>query len=56
LESRLKSHNQKKCEHTSKFIPWRFKTAVAFADREKAVKFEKYLKTPSGRAFAKKRL
>jgi hypothetical protein len=33
-----------------------FKTAIAFTDREKALDFEKYLKTSSGRAFVKKRL
>jgi len=55
LESRLKAHNQKKCEHTSKFIPWRIKTTIAFTNREKAIEFEKYLKTSSGRAFARKR-
>jgi hypothetical protein len=32
------------------------KTAFAFDNRQKAVNFEEYLKTPSGRAFAKKRL
>ena len=56
LEDRLKAHNNSKCSHTSKFKPWRIKTAIAFTDREKALEFEKYLKTASGRAFAKKRL
>ncbi len=56
LESRLMSHNQAKCKHTSKYIPWKIKTAVAFTDQEKATEFERYLKTASGRAFAKKRL
>ena len=56
LESRLNAHNRGKCVHTSKFIPWRIKTAVAFTDHDKALKFEKYLKTSSGRAFAKKHL
>jgi len=32
------------------------KTAIAFIDRKKALQFEEYLKTASGRAFAKKRL
>jgi putative endonuclease len=31
-------------------------TYVAFADEAKAVAFERYMKTASGRAFAKKRL
>jgi predicted GIY-YIG superfamily endonuclease len=56
LTSRLKAHNSGQCTHTNKFKPWRLKTAIAFIDREKALQFEQYLKTASGRAFAKKRL
>jgi predicted GIY-YIG superfamily endonuclease len=56
LESRLKSHNQGNNPHTSKFKPWRIKTAIVFSDRQKALDFEAYLKSPSGRAFARKRL
>ncbi len=56
LDSRLKVHNSDGCPHTSKYNPWRIKTAIAFTDRQKALDFEKYLKSPSGRAFAKKRL
>jgi predicted GIY-YIG superfamily endonuclease len=56
LDSRLKSHNAGGCYHTSKYKPWRIKTATAFHNRERALEFEAYLKTPSGRAFAKKRL
>ena len=56
LDSRLKSHNSGQVPHTSKYKPWRIKTAIAFIDHKKALDFEKYLKSPSGRAFAKKRL
>ncbi len=56
LDSRLKSHNSGGCDHTSKYRPWSIKTAMAFNNRQKALDFEKYLKSPSGRAFAKKRL
>ncbi len=56
LEVRLKAHNAGQVAHTSKYRPWHIKTAIAFADRKKALDFEKYLKSPSGRAFAKKRL
>ena len=56
LEGRLKRHNAREVPHTSKFAPWRLKTYVAFSDKVQAVAFEKYLKTASGRAFAKKRL
>lgn len=55
LESRLKSHNLGHNPHTSIYRPWRIKTALAFSDRQKALDFEIYLKSPSGRAFAKKR-
>jgi predicted GIY-YIG superfamily endonuclease len=56
LESRLKSHNRGENPHTARYIPWRIKTAIAFSDRQRALDFEAYLKSPSGRAFAKKRL
>jgi putative endonuclease len=56
LCARLQKHNAGEVPHTSKFRPWRIKTAIAFTDREQAAKFEHYLKTASGRAFAKKRL
>ena len=56
LDKRLKAHNQGKCKNTSKYMPWKIKTAIAFTDKEKAQEFEKYLKTSSGRAFLKKRL
>jgi predicted GIY-YIG superfamily endonuclease len=56
LLARLKTHNLGKVPHTSKFRPWRLKTAIAFTDRERAIEFERYLKSASGRAFAMKRL
>ena len=56
LETRLKDHNSGKNPHTAKQKPWRIKTAIAFSDRNKALEFERYLKSPSGRAFSKNRL
>src|SRR5436309_2659361 len=56
LNDRLRRHNAGEMPHTAKYIPWHIKTAVAFRDRMRAVDFERYLKTASGRAFAKKRL
>jgi putative endonuclease len=56
LRARLATHNAGSVPHTSKYKPWQVKTYVAFSDVGKAVQFEKYLKSPSGRAFAKKRL
>lgn len=55
-KSRLKDHSSGKCPHSKKHRPWRIKNLLAFSGREKALNFERYLKSPSGRAFAKKRL
>ncbi|MFC1596245.1 GIY-YIG nuclease family protein, partial [Candidatus Margulisiibacteriota bacterium] len=56
LASRLSAHNTGQCSHTNKYKPWKIKTAITFTSRNKAIDFENYLKTASGRAFAKKRL
>ena len=56
LAGRLRRHNAGAVSHTARFAPWRIKSAVAFRDRDRAAKFERYLKTASGRTFAKKRL
>ena len=56
LRSRLQKHNAGDVSHTSKFRPWRIKTYIAFSDEARARAFEKYLKSGSGRAFAKKHL
>ncbi|MBN2016990.1 MAG: GIY-YIG nuclease family protein [Candidatus Cloacimonetes bacterium] len=53
LKSRIEKHNNGQVPHTSKFKPWKIKTYIAFEDNEKATKFEKYLKSHSGRAFVK---
>lgn len=56
LRSRLQRHNAGDVTHTAKYAPWTIKTYIAFSDEERAFAFEKYLKSPSGRAFARKRL
>ena len=56
LKRRLAQHNSGKVGHTSKHQPWVLKTYIAFSEKEQALNFEAYLKTASGRAFAKKRL
>jgi len=54
LEERLKEHNAGVVPHSSKHCPWQVETAVAFRSKVKAIAFEKYLKSHSGRAYAKK--
>ncbi|MBI4624402.1 MAG: GIY-YIG nuclease family protein [Verrucomicrobia bacterium] len=56
LKTRLREHNRGECDYTASFRPWRIKTAIALSDEIQALKLERYLKSPSGRAFAKKRL
>jgi len=56
LPARLKRHNAGQITHTSKFAPWRVQSYFAFSEEERAVAFERYLKTSSGRAFSRKRL
>jgi putative endonuclease len=56
LKARLYKHNAGEVTHTAKFRPWQIKSYFAFTDEAKAWAFERYLKTASGRAFAKKRL
>ena len=56
LRARLTKHNAGEVPHTSKYRPWRLKTHLAFSDEKQAFAFERYLKSGSGRTFAKKRL
>jgi putative endonuclease len=54
LRARLAKHNAGEVSHTSKYRPWRLRIYFAFSDEARALAFEKYLKSGSGRAFAKK--
>ncbi len=54
LDERLTAHNAGKVHHTSKYKPWQIEMAVAFREQEKAAAFEHYLKSGSGREFARR--
>ena len=54
LSARFAKHNEGGCPHTRKYRPWTLERAVAFPNREKAAAFEKYLKSGSGREFARR--
>jgi predicted GIY-YIG superfamily endonuclease len=54
LHDRLSRHNAGEVPHTAKYRPWQVRVAVAFGSRSQAADFETYLKSHSGRAFAKK--
>jgi putative endonuclease len=55
LRARLTKHTAGEVTHTSKYRPWKLRTYIAFSDEKRAFAFERYLKSASGRAFAKKR-
>ncbi len=54
VQARLEEHNAGKSIHTNKHKPWKCMVCVTFESKEKAEKFEMYLKHGSGHAFAKK--
>ncbi|MGA2544323.1 MAG: GIY-YIG nuclease family protein [Verrucomicrobiota bacterium] len=56
LKKRLAEHNAGRVPHTSKFTPWEIRSATAFKSKERAVAFERYLKSGSGRAFLQRHL
>jgi predicted GIY-YIG superfamily endonuclease len=51
---RLRWHNTGRSGVTVRHRPWSVVVALEFADPKVAVRFERYLKTGSGRAFAKR--
>ncbi len=52
LKKRLAEHNPGDTTYTNEFKPWKILSYHAFCDEIKAQRFERYLKTRSGRAFA----
>jgi len=56
LKTRLSDHNSGKSSHTAKYRPWELVTYVAFTDAELARAFERYIKSGSGHAFARRHL
>jgi putative endonuclease len=54
LKQRFADHNYGESVHTNKYKPWGLEAYFAFQDEAKAIAFEKYLKSGSGREFAKK--
>jgi putative endonuclease len=49
---RLREHNDGLSPHTARYCPWKLVLSMEFADEYRALAFEKYLKTGSGRAFS----
>ena len=54
MQARLTSHNSGANPHTVKYKPWQIEVCVAFREAGKARAFEHYLKSGSGREFARR--
>lgn len=54
LTARLHWHNHGPCGHTMSCRPWSVVVSIEFRTERDAARFEKYLKSGSGRAFAKR--
>jgi predicted GIY-YIG superfamily endonuclease len=52
VEERLADHNGGRSKHTSKYKPWKLVISVRFENDQRAVEFERYLKSGSGFSFA----
>ena len=56
LKQRIADHNRDGNRSTATGKPWRLKGYVAFDTKTAALDFERYLKSGSGHAFAKRHL
>ena len=56
IDGRLDAHNAGRVPHTANGKPWIIDVIVEFRDEGRAIAFEKYLKSGSGCAFAKRHL
>ena len=56
LKKRIAQHNAGSTPYSSSKRPYKIVWYCAFSDKQKAYQFEKYLKSGSGFAFARKRL
>lgn len=54
VDARLADHNMGRCPHTASRRPWQLHVILEFPDEKRALRFERYLKSGSGRAFAKR--
>jgi putative endonuclease len=54
LRDRLEWHNHGPSGHTVNWRPWSLVVSMEFPSETAAVRFEKYLKSGSGRAFTKR--
>ena len=56
VTTRVSVHNSGGSQYTARNRPWRLVVSLEFETEASAIAFETYLKTGSGRAFAKRHL
>ncbi len=56
VRDRLEDHNAGRCPSTVDSRPWKIDVFIQFADEARALNFERYLKSGSGCAFARRHL
>ena len=56
INRRLSEHNSGKVDSTKNRVPLKLEAYFAVKDKSKAIEFEQYLKTGSGRAILNKRI
>jgi putative endonuclease len=54
VAARLAAHNAGHSSHTASGRPWKVVVSIEFATEKRALQFERYLKSGSGAAFAKR--
>jgi predicted GIY-YIG superfamily endonuclease len=54
VRARLAEHNAGRCPHTARYRPWHLHVTIELPDEQRAVDFERSLKSGSGRAFARR--
>ena len=54
VRGRVEDHNAGRCPHTARCRPWQLHVVIEFPDERRAIRFERYLKSGSGREFAKR--
>lgn len=52
IDERLADHNAGRCPHTASRRLWQLHVIIEFSDEQRAIRFERYLKSGSGCVFA----
>ena len=54
VHARLANHNAGRCPHSARYRAWQLHVTIELPDEQRAIDFDRYLKSGSGRAFAKR--